>query len=305
MKYRLANSVYFGCLSYPHVVALYTALYPIERMRQLLAKSANRLAGVDASLVERSIRDIRTDLVLRARIANATHEITVVGKSNVPGNRRGCPGCSGKSVATPARLWYQSGVKEGGEATDGRTVQNRAPHVHAEPPGAGGLAGEGRTAADATGRAAREGRACDRRGDRRDGPCDGRGGPANERRAGGGAEGAGAARRGSRAVLARGAGRACGVEGTTASGLEAAAAEEAATGRRVGRGGGAGVYGIAGGRTAGRPDAGAAAERGVDAEVRDGAAGAGRPGGHQQVGGLSREHRGGGRACCGNWPNGT
>ena len=27
MKYRLVNSVYFGCLSYVHVVVLYTALY--------------------------------------------------------------------------------------------------------------------------------------------------------------------------------------------------------------------------------------------------------------------------------------
>ena len=91
MKYRLVNSVYFGCLSYPHLVALYTALYVTERMRQLLARSANMLAGVDASFVERSIRDIRTDLVLRARIVNATHETTVVGKSNVPGNRRRTP----------------------------------------------------------------------------------------------------------------------------------------------------------------------------------------------------------------------
>ena len=91
MKYRLVNSVYFGCLSYPHVVALYTALYLIGRMQQILAKSANTLAGVDASSVEHSIRDIRTDLVLRARIVKATHEMIVVGKSNVPGNRRRHP----------------------------------------------------------------------------------------------------------------------------------------------------------------------------------------------------------------------
>ena len=88
MKYRLVNSVYFGCLSYPHVLALYTALYVTGRMRELLAKSANTLAGEDASTVERSIRDIRTDLVMRARIVKATHEMIVVGKSNVPGKRR-------------------------------------------------------------------------------------------------------------------------------------------------------------------------------------------------------------------------
>jgi hypothetical protein len=88
MKYRLVNSVYFGCLSYAHVVVLYTALYLTRQMQQLLAKSANKISGVDASLVERSIRHIRTDLVFRALIVQATHEMIVVGKSDVPGNRR-------------------------------------------------------------------------------------------------------------------------------------------------------------------------------------------------------------------------
>ena len=78
-------------LSYPHVVALYTALYITKRMQQLLAKCANTLAGVDASSIERSIRDIRTDLVMRAQIVNASHEMIVVGRSNVPGNRRRSP----------------------------------------------------------------------------------------------------------------------------------------------------------------------------------------------------------------------
>ena len=35
-------------------------------------------------------------------------------------------------------------VQQGGEATDEETVQDRVGRVHAEPPGAGGLAGEGR-----------------------------------------------------------------------------------------------------------------------------------------------------------------
>ena len=91
MKYRLVNSVYFGCLSYVHVVALYTALYLASRMQELLAASANMLVGVDASAVEHSIRHIRTDLVLRARIVKATHEMIVVGKSDVPGKRRRRP----------------------------------------------------------------------------------------------------------------------------------------------------------------------------------------------------------------------
>ena len=91
MKYCLVNSVYFGCLSYLHVISLYTALYVTGQIRQLLAKSANTLAGVDASAVERSIRNIRTDLFLRARIVNATREMIVVGKSNVAGSRRRSP----------------------------------------------------------------------------------------------------------------------------------------------------------------------------------------------------------------------
>ena len=91
MKYRLVNSVYFGCLSYVHIVVLYAALYLTGKMQELLAESANALAGVDASPVERSIRHIRTDLVFRAHIVNATHEMIVVGKSDVPGNRRRRP----------------------------------------------------------------------------------------------------------------------------------------------------------------------------------------------------------------------
>ena len=88
MKYRLVNSVYFGCLSYVHIIVLYAALYLMGKMQHLLAESANTLAGVDASPVERSIRHICTDLVFRARIVKATHEMIVVGKSDVPGNRR-------------------------------------------------------------------------------------------------------------------------------------------------------------------------------------------------------------------------
>ena len=88
MKYRLVNSVYFGCLSYVHIVVLFGALYITRRMQQLLAESANALAGVDASLVDRSIRHIRTDFAFHARIVNATHEMIVVGKSDAPTRRR-------------------------------------------------------------------------------------------------------------------------------------------------------------------------------------------------------------------------
>ena len=86
MKYRLVNAVYFGCLSYVHIIALHAGLYLLGRAQQLLAAS-NALAGVDASPVQQAIRHIRTDLVLRAPIVKATHEMIVVGKSDVPGAR--------------------------------------------------------------------------------------------------------------------------------------------------------------------------------------------------------------------------
>lgn len=91
MKYRLVNSVRFGCLSYVQLVVLYTALYLLGKTKQLLAESGNMPAGVGASAVQRAIRHIRTDLVVRARIVNATHEMVIVGKSNVPGLRRRRP----------------------------------------------------------------------------------------------------------------------------------------------------------------------------------------------------------------------
>ena len=68
-----------------------SAFYVTGQMQQLLAKCGNTLAGVDAFSVERSIRHVRTDLVLRARIVNATQEMIAVGKSNVPESRRRRP----------------------------------------------------------------------------------------------------------------------------------------------------------------------------------------------------------------------
>ena len=124
-----------------------------------------------------------------------------------------------------------------------------------------------------------------RRSDRRHGPGDGRSGPPDERRTGGGAEGAGAPRTRPGGVLAWRARRPDRVERTAIAGRRAAAAEEAAACRRVGRGRGSGLHGAAGGS-----DVGAGAQRGVDAALRAGAAGDGRPGGHQQVGGLAGDH---------------
>lgn len=93
MKYRIINCVQFGSLSYIHILAMYSGLYIIRRMQHLLSKaeSEERFAELQASGVARSIERIRTDLTFRAAITNATHEMIVVGTSNVPGIRRRQP----------------------------------------------------------------------------------------------------------------------------------------------------------------------------------------------------------------------
>ena len=90
MKYRIINCVHFGCLSYAHILAMYSGLYIIREMQRLLRKAAEsgRLAEMHASAVAKTIESVRTDLTFRARITNATHEMVVVGTSNVPGKRR-------------------------------------------------------------------------------------------------------------------------------------------------------------------------------------------------------------------------
>ena len=138
-----------------------------------------------------------------------------------------------------------------GAATDEETLQDRARHIHGQQPGAGGLAGEGRATAGSAGRVAGEGGTGHRRSDRRHGPGDGRSGPADERRTGGGAEGAGAPRSRPGGVLAWRAGRPGSAEGTAVAGRQAAAAQETAACRRVGRGRGSGLHGASG-----RPAAG-------------------------------------------------
>ena len=93
MKYRIINCVHFGCLSYAHIAAMYSGLYIIREMQHLLGKAAQsgQLAEMHASAVAKTIERVRTDLTFRARITNATHEMVVVGQSNVPGKRRRQP----------------------------------------------------------------------------------------------------------------------------------------------------------------------------------------------------------------------
>ena len=93
MKYRIINCVRFGCLSYPHILAMYSGLYIIGETRHLLGKAAasGQLAEMHASAVTKAIAPVRTDLTFRARISKATHEMIAVGMSNVPEKRRRQP----------------------------------------------------------------------------------------------------------------------------------------------------------------------------------------------------------------------
>ena len=89
MKYRLINCVRFGCLSYAQILVMYAGLYVIREMQHLLARveQTGRLAELQASAVARVVGQVRTELRGRAKITNGTHELILVGVSNVPGKR--------------------------------------------------------------------------------------------------------------------------------------------------------------------------------------------------------------------------
>ena len=93
MKYRLINCVRFGCLSYAQILAMYAGLYVIREMQHLLTEveQAGRVAELQASAVARTIGQVRTDLAGPASMTAATHELILVGVSNVPGKRRRQP----------------------------------------------------------------------------------------------------------------------------------------------------------------------------------------------------------------------
>ena len=84
-RYRMANCVYFGCLSYIHLVVVYSGLYIIRMMQELVQRHPLCKEGVDISGVANIIAAARTNLVARSQIVNCCHEMIVVGKSNLPG----------------------------------------------------------------------------------------------------------------------------------------------------------------------------------------------------------------------------
>ena len=85
-RYRMANCVHFGCLSYIQLAVIYSGLYIIRMMQELVTN--HDLEGVDLSGVSGIISSIRTDLSARSKLVDACHEMIIVGKSNVPGAER-------------------------------------------------------------------------------------------------------------------------------------------------------------------------------------------------------------------------
>ena len=82
MKYRLANSVNFGCLSYLQVIALFTGFVVLRKTQELLRVYGGHLNGVDVSILDTIIRGISTDFSSRARLMRNCHEMIVYRKSD-------------------------------------------------------------------------------------------------------------------------------------------------------------------------------------------------------------------------------
>ncbi len=87
-RYRMANCVYFGCLSYIQLMVIYAGLYVIRKMQKLIQERPLCKNGVNVAAVAEIIAAVESDLSARSRIVNGCHEMIVVGKSNVSGAER-------------------------------------------------------------------------------------------------------------------------------------------------------------------------------------------------------------------------
>ena len=90
-RYRMANCVYFGCVSYIQLVVVYAGLYIVQKMQELIRKNEIPWKELDSEGVSKLIGVVTTDLSARSRIVNGCHEMIVVGKSNVSSDRRRQP----------------------------------------------------------------------------------------------------------------------------------------------------------------------------------------------------------------------
>ena len=86
-RYRMANCVYFGCLSYIHLVVIYSGLF-IIRMVQKLIEQPHLKDGVNVAGIAKMAAAVELDLSARSPIVNNCSEMIVVGTSNVAGAER-------------------------------------------------------------------------------------------------------------------------------------------------------------------------------------------------------------------------
>lgn len=90
-RYRMANCVYFGCLSYIHLVVIYSGLFIIRMIRQLIQERPISKDGVNVAGVAEMAAAVETDLSARSRIVNGCSEMILIGTSNVPDAQRKQP----------------------------------------------------------------------------------------------------------------------------------------------------------------------------------------------------------------------
>ena len=100
-RYRMANCVYFGCLSYIHLIVIYSGLYIIQMMQKLIQEHPLAKDRVNVAGIAKIIAAVDSNLSVRSRIVNGCSEMIVVGKSNVAGAGR---------EQTKYRIW--SGCEE-------------------------------------------------------------------------------------------------------------------------------------------------------------------------------------------------
>ena len=87
-RYRMANSVYFGCLSYIHLVVIYSGLFIIQMVQKLIEERPHSKDGVNVTGIAKIAAAVELNLSARSPIVNNCSEMIVVGTSNVIGAER-------------------------------------------------------------------------------------------------------------------------------------------------------------------------------------------------------------------------
>ena len=86
-RYRMANCVCFRCLSYIHLVVIYSGLLIIRMLQKFIEQPHSKDGGNVAGIAKMAAA-VELDLSARSPIVNNCSEMIVVGKSNVAGAER-------------------------------------------------------------------------------------------------------------------------------------------------------------------------------------------------------------------------